>query len=184
MLLPRLTGSGAVWNRSGEDVQNKRFVWVLALGVCVVAGVGCNAQSRQPRLVDATITPARLQPGDTAVITVQVERDRFGIVDQVRAVVREDRRMTFDLRDDGHLPDAEPGDGIWSLLVDVPFMAPPGEFTLELTAYDAAGQVISVRGPEGGEMPLSATCVFRVEHPDPELPQQDSPEDEVPGEND
>ena len=164
-------------------MRNTCIVWVLALAACSAAGMGCNLQGRQPRLVDATITPDRLQPGDTAVITVQVERDRFGIVDKVRAVVREDPRMTFDLKDDGQPPDAEAGDGIWTLLVDVPFMAPPGEFTLELTAYDAGGEVISVRGPEGGEMPLSATCIFRVEHAVPEPTEQDMPEDEVPGDD-
>ncbi|MFO7973626.1 MAG: choice-of-anchor X domain-containing protein [Candidatus Hydrogenedentota bacterium] len=144
----------------------KRSVCVCVIALMMMGvGSGCNAYRRQPRLTSATITPAQLQPGDTAVITVTVERDRFNIVDKVSAVVREDPRMKFDLKDDGTPPDEEAGDGVWSLLVDVPFMAPPGDFTLELTGYDEDGNVIPVLGPEGGEMPLSTTCVFSVEHP-------------------
>ncbi len=161
----------------------KRIVCILGLALLVALGIGCNAQSRQPRLTSATITPAQLRPGDTAIITVQVERDRFDIVASVSAVVREDRRMKFALRDDGNPPDAEARDGVWSLLVDVPFMAPPGEFTLEFTGYDAEGNIISVLGPGGGEMPLSTTCLFSVEHSLTEDAGQDKADEQPPESN-
>jgi hypothetical protein len=156
----------------------KRMVWVSVIALMIVVSIGCNAQRRQPRLTSATITPAQLNPGDTAVITVTVERDRFNIVNKVSAVVREDPRIKFDLNDDGNPPDEEAGDGVWSLLVDVPFMAPPGDFTLELMGYDEEGGVISVLGPEGGEMPLSTTCAFSVEHALDEAPEQKTPENQ------
>ncbi|HNV21776.1 MAG TPA: hypothetical protein PLB67_06535 [Candidatus Hydrogenedentes bacterium] len=154
----------------------KRIVSVLVLALVVAVGIGCNAQRRQPRLTSATITPARLRPGDSAIITVKVERDRFDIVETVSAVVQEDRRMRFDLKDDGNAPDAEARDGIWSLLVDVPFMAPPGNFTLEFTGYDAKGGLISVVGPQGGGTPLSTTCVFSVEHSLTDAPEEGAAE--------
>ncbi len=160
----------------------KRIACVLVLTLLIATGLGCDAQRRQPRLTSATITPARLQPGDSAVITVTVERDRFAIVDQVCAVVQEDRRMRFDLKDDGNAPDVEARDGIWSLMVDVPFMAPPGSFTLEFMAYDVKGSVISVTGPQGGGVPLSTTCVFSVEHSLAEAPEADTTETQ-PAEN-
>jgi len=157
----------------------KRIVCISVIALMSVVGMGCNAQRRQPRLTSATITPAQLKPGDSAVITVIVERDRFDIVDKVSALVREDPRIKFDLKDDGNnLPDEEAGDGIWSLLVDVPFMAPPGDFTLEFKGYDEDGDVIPVLGPEGGEMPLSTTCLFSVEHSLTEDAQQEPPENQ------
>jgi len=159
----------------------KRLVCVSVIALMVAVGTGCNAQGRQPRLTMATITPARLRPGDTAVLTVKVERDRFHIVDKVSGVVREYRHTTFNLKDDGNPPDAEAGDGIWSMLVTVPFTAPPGGFTLELSGYDAQGSVIPVRGPQGGEMPMSTSLVFSIEHPVAEDAEQGTPENQSAG---
>lgn len=140
-----------------------RVITIIAAGLAVAAALsGCSTYGRQPRLSEAAIAPAQLRPGDTAVISIKVENDRFDIVERVRAAVREDPRMKFDLRDDGQPPDAVAGDGVWTLPVDVPFIAPPGEFTLDITAYDAGGNPIPVKGPEGAVTPLTQTAVFRV----------------------
>ena len=47
-----------------------------------------------------------------------------------------------------------------------PFMAPPGEFTMELTAYRSDGQVVQVKTKDGGIVPLKATCTFSVVYPE------------------
>jgi len=142
----------------------KRFAGVFAAFIIALAGVGCNTMGRQPKLQNATIEPAALKPGDSAVITVSVV-DKYKIVQRVVATVVEDQRMKFKLRDDGTAPDAKAGDGIWTYPVKVPFMAPPGNFTLEITAYNSKGEAITVRkgGKETG--PLTAETAWVIEYP-------------------
>jgi hypothetical protein len=133
-------------------------VTVLALSIAGCASMG------SPKLREARIDPEVLKPGDTAVITVKLA-DRPKLVDRVIGVVQEDTRMKFRLQDEGEDPDEKAGDGIWSIRVDVPFMAPPGDFTLEITAYDASGQAILVKGQGGERQPLSAICRLAIRYP-------------------
>ena len=133
-------------------------VMVLAVGLA-----GCASMS-SPKLRDARIEPEVLKPGDTAVITVKLA-DRPKVVDRVIGVVQEDTRMKFRLQDNGEDPDEKAGDGVWSIRVDVPFMAPPGDFTLEITAYDASGQAVLAKGQGGERLPLSAICQLAIRYP-------------------
>ena len=120
----------------------QRFRLVCTTLVLLALAAGCNTMGRQPVMRQAFIEPPELKPGDSAVITVEIV-DRFGIVDRVEGVVREDTRVKFKLRDDGLDPDEKAGDGIWSLRVDVPFQAPPGEFVLDVTAYRTTANLSS-----------------------------------------
>lgn len=126
--------------------------------------VGCNTLGRQPQLMEAQITPSTLRPGDSALITVKV-KDKYDIVCDVVGVIREDQRQKFRLRDDGQPPhDTTAGDGIWSFMVDVPFLAPPGQFTLEFTALDSRGNPVIVKTRDGA-VPLKQTCIFAIHFP-------------------
>ena len=142
----------------------KRIALHLVIGIVVVGLLGCNTLGRQPKITAAAVTPNVLKPEDTAVITVEVV-DRYDIVANVVGVIRDDPRIDFRLQDNGVPPDAKAGDGIWSMQVDVPFDAPPGEFILDFTAYDAAGNEIVVRTKDQGDAPLTATCSLVVEYP-------------------
>ena len=147
------------------------------LACVVVAGtvMGCNTLGRQPRLENASIAPASLMPEQSAVITVKVV-DKQKIVDRVVGVVLEDPRMKFPLRDDGVAPDQKAGDHVWSLQVDVPFGAPPGQFTLELTAFNSKGDAIVVRKSKSEEGPLTTTCTLVIEYPPEEAGAAESPD--------
>ena len=68
----------------------------------------------------------------------------------VEGTVKEDPRLKFRLRDDGQDPDLKAGDGIYTLRVDVQPQVPPGQFTLELTAYNSNGVPVLVK-PKGGD---------------------------------
>lgn len=129
-------------------------VWALLL--LAVMGAGCIT-SRAPHFQSATILPEQLKPGDSAIIEVHVS-DHFEIVDRVEGVVTEDQRVKLQLRDDGEAPDEKAGDGKWTLKVDVPIQAPPGEFTIEIYAFDAKGNRILVSGEDGSTGPLMSTC--------------------------
>jgi len=142
----------------------KRFAGVSAAVLIALAFAGCNTMGRQPKLQDAKIDPTALKPGDSAVITVKVV-DKYKIVQRVVATVAEDQRMKFKLRDDGAAPDEKAGDGIWSYSVRVPFMAPPGNFTLQFTAYNSKGDAISVKKGQKDVGPLSASCTWVIEYP-------------------
>ncbi len=146
-----------------------------ALLVCaVILAAGCNTLSRQPHLNNPTIAPATLKPGDSAVITVKVV-DKHSIIKRVTAVVKEDQRVKLQLKDDGVPPDAKAGDGIWSRQVDVPFMAPPGQFTLEITAYNSKNEPVLVKTAKGQTGPLSATCTLKIQYPPEGAPGQKTP---------
>lgn len=142
----------------------KRFAGVSAAVMIVLACAGCNTMGRQPKLQDAKIDPATLKPGESAAITVKVV-DKYKIVQRVVATVVEDQRMKFKLRDDGVAPDEKAGDGIWSYSVRVPFMAPPGNFTLQFTAYNSKGDAISVKKGQKDIGPLSASCTWVIQYP-------------------
>ncbi|MFA6243395.1 MAG: hypothetical protein WC655_20820 [Candidatus Hydrogenedentales bacterium] len=142
----------------------KRQIAGIALLLFVVAATGCNTMGRQPRLNDAKIAPATLKPGDSAIITVKVV-DKYKIVTRVVGVVKEDQRMKFKLRDDGNPPDEKALDGVWTLRVDVPFMAPPGQFTLELAAFNSKDEPIVVKTGKGETGPLATTCILSIEYP-------------------
>lgn len=142
-----------------------RSSWMIGI-VVILLGLttGCVTQARQPKLSEAMIAPDHLKPGDTALITVRLD-DRYGIVDCVQGSVNEDTQLVFELHDDGEKGDVKAGDGIWSLWVDVPFLAPKGEFQFELTAYDSKGRPIAVRDLERGTVPLTATFTAIVDYP-------------------
>ena len=138
-----------------------RLLTLLLLAVALVAVSGCNTLSKQPQITKAAIEPQSLKPGDSAVITLAV-KDKNQIVDRIEGVVLEDPRLTFKLRDDGEAPDEKAGDGVWSMRVDVPFQAPPGEFRLEFTAFDRTGTPISVRDKSKRVMPLQQVLPLQI----------------------
>ncbi len=142
----------------------KHAAWIVTMAVLGAALAGCAMDGRQPRLENALITPSALKPGDTAVITVEV-RDRFNVVDRVEGVILEDPTISLKLKDDGTPPDSLAGDRVWSLRVEVPFQAPPGGFTLQLTAYRADGTPVPVDNKEGQTVPLSASVNVVIEAP-------------------
>ena len=139
----------------------KRMVTWAALAACMAVMAGCNTLSGQPEIRKAEITPPELKPGDSAVITVDL-KDRNHVVRRVEGVVVEDPRITFRLNDAGTEPDAKAGDGVWSMAVDVPFQAPPGQYILELTALDADGRPVSVRDKNNIVNPLQAAVPIRI----------------------
>ena len=138
-----------------------------ALGcmLIVTALAGCATSSHQPSMSAALISPDDLQPGDTAIITVAVE-DRFEIVKRVDGVIREDRTITFTLLDDGIAPDERAGDGVWTIQVDVPFNAPPGDFEFEVVGYDSEGKVIVISDENGEAAPLSTSFALVIQYPE------------------
>jgi hypothetical protein len=149
----------------------QRFGPLCAALVLLVVLGGCQTTGRQPQVRQAQITPSDLKPGDTAVITIEIA-DKYGIVDRVEGVVREDPRIKFKLRDDGIEPDKKARDGVWTLQVDVPFQAPPGQFTLEFTAFRSDGQPVIVRDKEGNAVPLTGSFNMVIRYPD--APQEKS----------
>lgn len=130
--------------------------------VCVLAG--CNTLGRQPQLQQAMIAPPQLKPGDSAVVSVHVQ-DKHYLVRRVEGFVREEPSIKFKLKDDGVAPDAKAGDNIWTLQVDVPFTAPAGDFTLELTAYRADGTPVPVRDKSGKTGLLTVAIPVIIRNP-------------------
>jgi hypothetical protein len=134
---------------------------VLLLGIALL---GCNTLGRQPQFKDAMITPTELKPGDTAVITVRVKRPH-DIIRRVEGIIREDPSIKFKLHDDGVPPDEKAGDNVWSLQVDVPFQAPPGEFLLELTAFRSDGTPVPVKNDQARTVPMTVSIPVMIRNP-------------------
>lgn len=135
---------------------------VLMLSVLILTG--CNTLSGQPKITRAAIDPEVLEPGSAAVITLSL-KDKQDVVERIEGVVLEDPRITFHLRDDGESPDEKAGDNVWSMLVDVPFQAPPGQFRLEFTAFSADGIPVSIRDDAGNVTVLQQTVLINIQFP-------------------
>lgn len=130
---------------------------LLALGAC-------NTLPAQPEIARAAIEPANLEPGKSAIITVAV-LDRNARVKRVEGVVKEDPTITLVLHDDGVDPDRAADDGIWTLKVDVPFNAPPGEFELQISALDERGGPVLITDERGEVSPLGASLGLVIRYP-------------------
>ena len=134
----------------------------LALAMLLLSG--CNTLSGQPQITRAAINPEVLEPGTSAVITLDV-KDKQNVVERIEGVVLEDPRITFRLRDDGQPPDEKADDNVWSMQVDVPFQAPPGQFRLEFTAYGPDGMPVSIRDDAGEVITLQQTVSINIQFP-------------------
>lgn len=142
----------------------KRSIRPCLLVAAGLLAAGCNTLAGQPRITAAGITPAAVRGGESAVISVTV-KDKNLTVTKIEGTVKEDSRLRFALRDDGQDPDAKAGDGTWSLRVNVPEQAPPGQFTVELTAYNDQGLPVLVRDGDGAVGPLSQAFAVTIEAP-------------------
>ena len=137
----------------------------LTLVVVVVAMVGGCATGARPQVKTGLITPADLKPGESAVITVELQ-DKYKVVKRLEGTVVQNPDIAFELRDDGAAPgDEKADDGIWSLKVDVPFQAPPGDYQLDLTAYNDKGDKVMVRDKDGNTVPLTVSIPVRIQLP-------------------
>jgi hypothetical protein len=149
---------------------------LIALGLISALLAGCNTMSGQPDLQNALITPPALHPGATALITLEV-KDKHGIVQRVEGQLKEDDRITLKLYDDGTHGDVEAGDSIWSLQVDVPAEAPPGEFAVDFVAYRADGQPVPIRDEQGNVTILTESLSGAVQ---PQAAADAAPAEETP----
>ena len=140
-----------------------RLAWAISMALALVAFGGCSTIT-QPRLGTPVISQSELSPGESTVITIDA-RDRSGAISRIEAVVMQDTRQKLPLYDDGQEPDVEAGDGIWSMRVKVPFMAPPGPYTLQITAYDEQGEVVLINTRDGETVPLMKVCRFVIAYP-------------------
>lgn len=137
-------------------------VWGSAalVGLSLVLFSGC-ATTKQPALTEAKIVPARLAPGEGAVICVRVI-DPEGVIDVVTATVREYAEIALDLEDNGAEGDQVAGDGVWTVAVEVPGGAPPGQYTWGFEAYDTGGNLIKVTTETGETITLTAEASVEI----------------------
>lgn len=126
---------------------------------------GCAFTGGAPLMHSAQIMPVDLKPGDTAIITVQVD-DKFKVVQKVEGVVKEDRTISFDFVDNGVAPDVKAGDGVWTIQVDVPFNAPPGTFEFEVVGFDENGEIVVIKDAQDEAAPLSTSFKLVIRYPD------------------
>lgn len=139
--------------------------WSIRIAAVFAATLlsACTTLPKRPELLGAEIVPNVLKPGDSAVVRATFQ-DRFSIIDRVEGQIPEDPAIVFKLRDDGVEPDELASDDVWSLTVDVPFNAPPGDFTLEITAYNSEGEPILVQNSYREVEPLKTTVTLTIEH--------------------
>lgn len=125
---------------------------------------GCATTGRIPEIRHATVAPPTLQPGQTALITVEIH-DIHQIVHRVEGTLADYPDRAFKLRDDGLAPDIEAADGVWTMEVAVPFTASPGDYAIRFTAFDSDGNVIVVPGENGQGEDLAADISVAITYP-------------------
>lgn len=128
-------------------------------GISLLAG--CNSLGGVPEFTDAGISPLALHPGDTALVTIDV-KDKNNIVAAVVGTIAEAPDRKLKLHDDGEEGDVKPGDGTWSLAVQVPLEAPPGTFNLTFTAYRSDGVAVPIRHKDGTIDALSVSMPLTI----------------------
>ena len=138
---------------------------LMCVGLITIAA-GCATGNKQPMITQAGIIPSQLHPGDTAMITVQMD-DPFDVVQRVEGTVKEDTTYTFEFNDIGELGDVQADDDIWTCEVDVPFDAPPGEFEFHVMAYDSDGQRVLVNDESGNVVALTSNFQLAITVPEP-----------------
>ncbi|HOE65453.1 MAG TPA: hypothetical protein PLO62_02915 [Candidatus Hydrogenedentes bacterium] len=137
---------------------------VLAFSAASLAG--CHSLNRQPRLSEPVIAPDRLTPGQNSIITVKV-KDRFGIVAHVEGRLQQDPKKKFVFQDDGVAPDKTARDGVWTTSVAVPANAPEGNFVLDISGRNKRHAIITVLKDNREQGPLTVSCPFSIELPQP-----------------
>jgi hypothetical protein len=135
-------------------------VWGAVAVVGLVLFTGC-ATTKQPALIDAKIVPARLAPGEGAIISVRVI-DPQAIITEVNGTVRGYEEISLDLNDKGENGDVVPGDGVWTVAVEVPGGAPPGKYSWCFEAYDADGNLVKVTTDTGEAITLTAEASVEI----------------------
>jgi len=134
--------------------------WTVLCVLALVVFAGC-ATTKQPALIDAKIVPARLAPGEGAIICVRVI-DPEAIIAEVNGTVRGYEEISLDLNDKGENGDVAPGDGVWTVAVEVPGGAPPGKYNWYFEAYDADGDLVKVTTDAGETVTLTAEASAEI----------------------
>lgn len=100
------------------------------------------------------MAPTAVAAGEVLRVSVDV-RDEAKLIDTVAANLHTaEKEFTFDLFDNGSHGDIAAGDGVWSVNVAVPGAATPGDYTLTLYAYDAAGTRLTLPNDAGEAVPV------------------------------
>ncbi|HOE66336.1 MAG TPA: hypothetical protein PLO62_07400 [Candidatus Hydrogenedentes bacterium] len=107
------------------------------------------------------IEPVAVRPGESLKISTRIaDPDRQ--VDTVGVTIPQLDGQTFDLYDNGSNGDAQAGDGIWSYAFTLPPTAAPGQYALNIVAYDKNGTPLLVKAADGRSRLLQAQAPFTV----------------------
>ena len=87
---------------------------------------------------DVKIEPYPIQPGKKVKVTAKITSPNG--IESVK--VYDPRGWVLTAYDDGTHGDEVAGDGIYTLVEEVPFDAPPGEYYATLVVTDKAGEVL------------------------------------------
>lgn len=140
-----------------------RIIEFLSVLVVAITIIGC-ATSDQPVFKTVNLSPEVLYPGTSSLITVIVE-DRYKVVNRIEGFVKEDPDTALMLNDKGENGDVEAGDRTWSLAVPVSRQAVPGDFEVELTAYNSKGEAVVIRDKKGDMTTLMTTLNVSISPP-------------------
>jgi len=140
-----------------------RTMCTTVLSIALVAlllGIVPGCATQRLAISDAKILPAKVAPGQEAVLSLKVIDPKHD-VKAITATVREFPDISLDLNDSGGEGDKVAGDGVWSYAIEVPYGAPAGTFNWDFEVYDASGNVIKVT-EKGEEKALKAEATVEI----------------------
>jgi hypothetical protein len=98
--------------------------------------------SKNPRIIGAKFTPAKVRADGKSKVTLAVEIDNPGRIDDLKNVTADLRALGFtelaDLRNDGKRGDARAGDDIFSLQFVIPASVKTGKYNVRVGASNLA----------------------------------------------
>ncbi len=100
--------------------------------------------SAPPKLVLEKIDPQTVKAGGKELVEVKVLDPHHQVYRLVLHVL-DYSGYDFPLNDSGAYGDRKAGDGIWTVLVPVPWNAPAQDYSVAIVAYDKHGREIFVK---------------------------------------
>ena len=140
--------------------MKSKFYWIFGLAILAFFFVQC-AGSR-PQLSLLKIDPPTVKAGEKELVEVKV-LDPGHKVHRLILHVLDYPGYDFPLNDAGRYGDKKADDGIWTVLVPVPWDAPAQDYSVAIVAYDKNNRKILVKTEKHKKVPLQIEEVISVE---------------------
>ncbi len=140
--------------------MNFKMRWIF--GFLALSFLFVQCAGSRPQLTLLKIDPPVVKAGEKERVEVKVV-DPHHKVHRLVLHVLDYPGYDFPLNDSGRYGDKKAGDGVWTVLVPVPWDAPAQDYSVAIVAYDKNGRKIPVKNEKHKKEPLKIEETISVE---------------------